>query len=301
MIGADAFDCEYQLKPKKVSFAIQVEARDVLSKVGNTPMLQPPEGTQMVVSSWDLNVSHALTNTIMAFDSKMCCTILYHEVYRCSISSALPETEYHKAVYNLLTKYGNKVKGLGIDIDYLGIDAGGANFNPVCDWCKHSIKLCGLRAGAFVGRAAHMWNANVRSKLRNAVGRTILCGDEIEHLKAGSGKKWVAWDADAGKLAVLKAVSVAPYGMAGLMLYNGTAHEHQDFATQLTNEKLLYITHQSNGKDLYSWKTKSAIDHDYLDTVAQGFAVAWTNSLGTDIQQGSMVTQNNMRLIQQQR
>lgn len=133
-----------------------------------------------------------------------------------------------------------------------------------------------------------MWNANVRSKLRSASGRCVLCGDEAEHLKSGSGKKWVAWDADAGKMAVLKAILVAPYGLAGLMLYNGTPHHHQDFATQLTNEKLMYITHQSNGKDLYNWKTKSAIDHDYLDTVAQAYAVAWSNSLGTDIQGGSM-------------
>lgn len=72
------------------------------------------------------------------------------------------------------------------------------------------------------------------------------------------------------------------------MLYHATQNHHQDFATQLTNEKLMYITHQSNGKDLYAWKTKSAIDHDYLDTVAQAYAVAWSNSLGTDIVGGEV-------------
>ena len=295
LIGVDAFDCEFQLKPKKFSVQVDVTAKNVLEKIGSTPMLTTPQGTQIVVSSWDLNVSHALTNTIVSFDSHMTATILYHEIYKCHISSNLPETEYHQQVYNLLTKYGKKVASLGLKIDYVGIDAGGANFNPVCDWTNHSIKLCGLSSRGFVGRASHMWNGNVRSKLRSATGRTVLCGDEAEHLKSGSGKKWVAWDADAGKMAVLKAVLVSPYGLAGLMLYNGTPNHHQDFATQLTNEKLLYITHQSNGKDLYNWKTKSAIDHDYLDTVAQAYAVAWSCSLGTDIQGGSVQkTQNAM-------
>lgn len=133
-----------------------------------------------------------------------------------------------------------------------------------------------------------MWNANVKSKLRSATGRAVLCGDEKEHLQRGAGKKWIAWDADAGKSQVLKAVKVAPYGLGGLMLYNQSPHHHQEFATQLTNEKLMYVNHQSNGKDIYIWKTKSAIDHDYLDTCAQAYAIAWTNALGTDIQGGTV-------------
>lgn len=52
------------------------------------------------------------------------------------------------------------------------------------------------------------------------------------------------------------------------MLYNGGAREHQEFATQLTNEKLVYVTHKPDGRDFYHWKTKSAIDHDYFDCVA---------------------------------
>ena len=73
------------------------------------------------------------------------------------------------------------------------------------------------------------------------------------------------------------------------MLYNATQHHHQDFAEQLTNEKLIFIEHTPQGKDIYTWKTKSAIDHDYLDTVAQAYAVAWSNSLGTDLQDGQVV------------
>ena len=220
MIGEDSFASEYLLKPKKVSVQVDVTAKNVLDKIGTTPMLTIPQGTQMVVSSWDLNVSHALTNTIISFDSHMTATVLYHEVFKCHISSNLPEIEYHQQVYNLLTMYGKKVSELGIKINYIGVDAGGANFNPVCDWCKHSFKLCGIPSCAFIGRASHMWNPNVRSKLRSASGRTILCGDEMEHIQPGKGKKWIAWDADAGKMAVLKAVMVAPYGLAGLMLYN---------------------------------------------------------------------------------
>ena len=127
-------------------------------------------------------MSHALTNTIVSFDSHMSATILYHEVFKCNVSSKLPEIEYHQKVYELLTNYGKKVASLGVKIDYVGIDAGGSNFNVVTDWCKHSKQLCGLSSCAFIGRASHFWNANVRSKLRSACGRTVLCGDEQEHL-----------------------------------------------------------------------------------------------------------------------
>ena len=285
LIGEDAFRSEYQLQPKRYSIAIEVTAQDVLGKIGSTPMLTAPEGTQMIVSSWDLNVSHCITNSIIAFGSRMTGTVLYHEVYKCRIPSTLPETEYQQRVYNLLTEYGKRVAALGIKIDYLGIDAGGANFNVVCDWVKHSSNLCGLKAAAFVGRSSHVWSDSVRSRLRSATGRAILCGDEAEHLRAGSGRKWVAWDADVGKSQVLKAIKVAPYGIGGLMLYNGSTRDHQEYATQVTNEKLLYVQHQSNGKDIYHWKSKSAIDHDYLDTLAQAYAIAWTNSLGTEVVQ----------------
>lgn len=239
-----------------------------MAKIGSTGLLEIPDGTQIVVSSWDLNVSHCITNSIVAFDQHLGATLVYSEVFKCRVPSSLPEQEYNQQVYNVLTKYANKVKGLGIKIDYLAIDGGGANFNVVCDWARNSVKLCGIRACAFVGRASHMWNENVRSKLRSASGRTVLCGDEREHIKTGTGRKWVAWDADRGKEAVIKAVKMSPYGTSGLMLFNGTPRQHQEFAQQLTNEKLLYIQHQSNGKDVYKWKSKTAIDHDYLDTMA---------------------------------
>lgn len=219
------------LKPKKFSLAIEVSAADVLKKIGSTACLEIPENTRIVVSSWDLNVSHALTNSIVAFDSNMTATVVFHEIFKCRIPSTLPEQQYHRAVYDLLARYAVRIKELGIKINFLGIDAGGANFNAVCDFAKHSMSICGIPAAAFVGRASHVWNANVKSKLRAATGRAVLCGDEAEKVKAGSGKKWIAWDSDFGRMSILKAVQVAPYGQGGLMLYNGGAKEHQEFAT----------------------------------------------------------------------
>lgn len=270
LIGPDAFDCEYQLQPKKYSFALDLTPADVLGKIGQSKMLAVPENTQMTVASIDLNVSHALICTIVCWDKALTGTVIYHEVFKCRIPSSLPETEYASQVYNLLTTYGRKLRTFGIGNLVIAIDAGGQNWNPVCDWARNSASIKGveLKSCAFAGRASHVWNPNVRSKIRSAIGRTVLCQDEQ------SGRRWVAWDSDFGKHQVLKGLKAAPLQTGGIMLYDGSIKEHQDFATQVTNEKLLYIQHQSNGKDIYHYKTKSAIDHDYLDTLAQAWAAA---------------------------
>lgn len=75
-------------------------------------------------------------------------------------------------------------------------------------------------------------------------------------------------------MQILKALKAPKLSQGGIMLYNGTPKEHTEFATQATNERLLYIQHQSNGKDIYHYKTKSAIDHDFEDCLSQAYAAA---------------------------
>lgn len=41
-----------------------------------------------------------------------------------------------------------------------------------------------------------MFNGFVRSRLRDAVNRTVLCGDALENVKQGAGKKYMFWDSD---------------------------------------------------------------------------------------------------------
>lgn len=281
LIGADSFACEYNLAPKKVRLAFELSVQEVLQKVGSTAVYQVPDGAQLVVASTDLNVSHCLTTSVVAFDRSMTGTVVFHETYRCRIPGQLPDTEYQQKVYELLTKYGKRLAGLPVKIDAWAIDAGGSNFQPVCDFAKNSVQLTGLRACAFLGKASHYWSENVKSRLRSASGRSVLCGDERERLKSGAGRKWVNFDSDLAHLTAQKSLKLPPGAVGGLALARG--FNWNEFARQVTNEKLLYVQRRPDGRDVYNWKTKSATDHDALDTVGQAYACAWTQSLGTEM------------------
>lgn len=47
------------------------------------------------------------------------------------------------------------------------------------------------------GKASHVFNPFMRSRLRDAIGRTILCGDQAEQYKSGAGHKYMFFDSDA--------------------------------------------------------------------------------------------------------
>lgn len=58
------------------------------------------------------------------------------------------------------------------------------------------MKICGIPTCAFVGKASHQYRSFMRTRLKEDVNRTLLCGDEDEHKKAGTGKKYTFFDSD---------------------------------------------------------------------------------------------------------
>jgi len=172
-----------------------------------------------------------------------------------------------------------KIVGLGIKIDGMAIDAGGKNWSAVCDFCNNSYQLTGLKCAAFSGRASNMFNPYVKSRLRDAIGKTVLCGDVREQIKSGAGNKYVFFDADYYKEMAQRSL-LNPVGSAGsLSLYKGDSKEHAEFALQVCNEKLRFIQHKQDGRDIYTWTTKEP--HDYLDTLSMSFAVAAQFGIGS--------------------
>lgn len=77
-------------------------------------------------------------------------------------------------MHKLLGKVKAHLISLGISIDAWAIDAGGKNWDAVTTFTKvcKELKSC-----AFAGKASHVFNENMRSKLRDALNHTILCGD----------------------------------------------------------------------------------------------------------------------------
>lgn len=226
-IGSDAFDAEMQMTVKKYDFALNITPKNVLAKIGRTKRLEVEDGYTFVCASSDLNVSFAVTTTLIAFKRDLTGTVIDHFVTPCRIPTTLNETEYNQRVHDILSKIGNKLKEYNIQINAWGIDAGGKNFNVVTNFVKVSK---GIPACAMLGRASHMLNLFTRSRLREAIGRTILCGDSQEHIKANSGIKYMFFDSDVYREQAQRALLSPLYAQGSLSLYDGTPESHKDFA-----------------------------------------------------------------------
>lgn len=136
-----------------------------------------PDGYVFVAASTDLNLSYALTTVIVGFKPDMTAHVITYFFTKCSIDSKLPTAQYNEAVYDVLTDLGREIKALGIKIDGWGIDGSGMPFDAVTLFAKNAMQLVGISACAMLGRASHLFNSFVRTRLRDAVNKTVLCGD----------------------------------------------------------------------------------------------------------------------------
>lgn len=285
MIGDAAFQAEMQMKPKRYSFKLNISPRDIILKSTSTPQLVVPDGYVFVAASTDLNVSYALTTTIVAFKPDQTAHVMHHMFTRCKIDSRLPTAEYNNAVIDALMRLGKELKSFGIKIDGWGIDASGVPFDAVTMFAKTSMQTVGIPACAMLGRASHIFNGYVRSRLRDETNRTVLCGDAQEHVKAGAGKKYMFWDSDFYRMTVHKAFLAVVGASGSCTLFMGSPEEHSEYAMQVCNEKLLLVQHKKDGRDVYTWRTQEP--HDALDSTAQAFAVAASQGIsGMNINTG---------------
>ena len=160
----------------------------------------PSQGVQFICASSDLNLSKWITTTIVAFKNDHTATIIWHKFRKCRIPANIPEEDYYRRVYNLLAEHGRELKKLAdehnIKIDAWAVDSNGSVWNAALDFCKNSMRICGIPACGFVGRASHLYRSFVKSRLKEDVNRTLLCGDDDERKVIGSGRKWTYFDSD---------------------------------------------------------------------------------------------------------
>lgn len=228
-----------------------------------------------------MNVSHALTTTVAAFRPDNTSVVLDYRIFKASIDARLNDTEYNKRVYEQLEKVGKWLKALNLGIQAWGIDAGGRNWDTVCEFAKNSTAVCGIPACAMAGKASHVFNPVVRTRLRDSLNRTVLCGDPQEHARSGSGQKYMFFDSDFYREKFQKAI-LSPLGsMGSCQLHAGTADQHQEFATQATNERLKLIKKTADGRLMYFWTSREP--HDYLDAMAMCFAIAGSQGISGQI------------------
>ena len=299
VIGNAAFQSEYQMSPIKSTYSIDISPSKVLQKISDHRECEVPDGHVFVAGAIDLNTSYAATATLVAFKPDTTAAVIWHQIFPINIDQKLPDAAYSAALHDTLLQVCSTMKGLNIKIDGLAIDAGGRNWDAVCSFTKVSMRIGGIPACAFAGRSANIFNPFVRSRLRDAIGRTVLCGDAQEHVKSGAGKKYVFFDADFYKEAAQRAL-LCPVGAVGsCTLYYGDVEEHRDFALQVCNEKLRFVQHKA-GRDIYNWASKEP--HDFLDCMSMCYAVAASQGISGQFGQTSQLEgQQRQRLYRKPR
>jgi len=89
-----------QMKPKKFSFKLDIAPKDVLRKISDNPRFIVPDGYTFIAASTDLNLSYALTTTIIGFKRDMTAHIIHYFIKKCHIDLKLPQADYNTAVYD---------------------------------------------------------------------------------------------------------------------------------------------------------------------------------------------------------
>ena len=293
IIGNAAFQSEYQMSPVKNTYSIDISPNKVLTKISEHKECEVPDGYLFVSGAIDLNTSYAATASLIAFKPDTSSAVIWHEIFPMNIDQKLPDAAYNATLHQKLIDICSTIKSLNVKIDGLAIDAGGRNWQAVCNFSKVAMRTIGIPTCAFAGRSANIFNPFVRSRLRDAIGRTVLCGDAQEHVKNGAGQKYVFFDADFYKEAAQKAL-LCPIGAVGsCQLYFGDVEEHRDFAIQVCNEKLRFVQHKA-GRDIYNWASKEP--HDYLDCMSMCYAVAASQGLSGQLGSTTQMERQKMRL-----
>lgn len=274
LIGEEAFNCEYQMTIKRKNAVINISPSILAKHQNELEELQIPEGSVGVFGSVDINSSYGFTAVVCSFLRDTTSFVLYHNVFPVRIDQKLNDQQYAQAVHSELANVLGQISRIGIKIDGIGIDAGGRQFDIVTNAVK-TIRV-GIPLVAMLGRNCTTFNPLVRSRLRNAVGETVLCGDSQELLKSGSGKKWLAWNADFYKETAQRALLSVPGSSGSCSLFRGDTRVHSDFLTQICNEKLQYKI-EKNGRFFYSWRDSGI--HDYGDCMAMVMALSQSQNI----------------------
>lgn len=205
----------------------------------------------------------------MAFLRNGSSLVIWHKFRKCRISANIPPEQYKQKLYNLLEEHGKELKALNIPIQAWSIDGNGTAWDAVTDFCRNAKSICGIPACSFVGKASHLFRDHLRSRLKECVNRTLLCGDDDERRKMGTGRKWCYHDSDFFHQCVQQGFLTAYGNIGSISWYKGG--DHSKWAIQVCGEKLIDKIERSDGTTEYKWKSISQ-DHDALDAIGQALA-----------------------------
>ena len=108
----------------------------------------------------------------------------------------------------------------------------------------------------------------MKSRLKEDVNRTLLCGDEQEHRHAGTGRRWTYFDSDYYHELTQKGFLQELGNIGSISWYDG--NDHTEWSLQVCNEKLMMKRQRQDGTYEYHWRDNG--DHDALDSIGQALA-----------------------------
>ena len=273
--GEDAFAAEYQMHPVRQHDVFHISAPLIASRVnhGTAPFWIPPE-TVFTACATDLNPAYGFTTAVIAFDRNQTGFVTHYEVFTGAplpIHEDIPEKMRARLLTQALVNHGREIYGWckdhGLTINRWGIDAGGKQWDAVCDFARVAKKLCGCGCLPMVGRAGRAWNPRVKTRIADERNQTVLCADQPK------GWRWLTFNADFWRETAQRAW-LGEVGTPGaLSLFDGQGTRHGEFAAQIAAEQLEYKITLQDGRTDYRWKTTGR-KHDYGDAVTMCFALA---------------------------
>ncbi len=273
--GEDAFAAEYQMRPVRQHDVLQINTPLILSRVskGTQPFYIPPD-TIFTACATDLNPSYGFTTAVVAFDKNQSGFVTYYEVFAgdpLPIHEDIPERLRAQLLTQALINHGREIvgwcRGHGIAINRWGVDAGGKQWDAVCNFAKISRAHCGCNCLPMVGRAGRAWNPRVKSRVTDERNGTVLCADTAQ------GWRWLVFNADYWRETAQRAWLGEVGTPGGLSLFDGNGTRHGEFAAQIAAEQLDYKITLQDGRTEYRWKTIGR-KHDYGDAITMCFALA---------------------------
>jgi len=276
-MGHDAFMAERQqnpIDPISVSGPYVLTPDMIKARATKRRPYEKPDWVVSVVASSDVNPSYALSTVVLGLGQDQTVALLWYGLHKCYIPDDLPKPEFDKRLYAELAAHGKELAGCPCLPAGWAIDGGGKNFDAVIRYAADSQQSCGIPALAFTGRGWKQYVEYGKTYIKGQLRRE-MCHVRSDH-KNGRRIQWVPWQSDYWK-------EIAQRAMLGDVGAPGTctlpAGSHDKFAAQYCNERLAGKG-EVGGKIVWNY-TRVPGKNDFLDAMAQGYALGAFNGIGT--------------------
>ena len=247
-----------------------------------------PDWCLLRVASTDLNPSYGFSSAAVGFGADQTAAVLWYGIHKTHIGMDIPDAEFHRLLFAALVAHGKEIAALPCRPDVWHIDAGGKQFPAVLRFVAESTRLCGLQAFAHVGTP--------REKYRPYGKAVVGQPREYCHMRSdiadGRRRLWIARHKDYW-LEVSQRAWLGEIGSPGsLSLFAG---HHGEFAAQVARYKLMGKGNVG-GEMQWNWHTAPG-PHDYADVIAQAYAAAAWQGIGTGGVRAPAQKQQNGRSV----